>query len=182
MKRWPPPPTRVDVDPSGRKATFRPKSRDWRVIAFLSFWLAGSNLVMALFLSPFFHPDTTSEVKVLFTGLLAFWGSGMVAALVQLAWVAVGSESAEVTPKELVIEKRIGPLARVRRYPLTEVKRLRARQFVYGAESKNMLGGDSLHFEWTRRGHKAKRVYFGQGTRPQALTVARRLREHLPLQ
>jgi hypothetical protein len=113
---------------------------------------------------------------------LVGWLAGEVFAVVAWSWLAFGEEIVAVREGVLAIEKRIGPLALARSYPVHEAGNLRA----VGWFGSRMSFSDSMR-PWGLSGgtvafdHRGKTVRFGIGLdEKEARSVADELGPHVP--
>jgi hypothetical protein len=150
--------------------------RNWGILLFIPLWLSGWTYGGIVAISSLIsHPES----------FLAFWLVGWLfgevfAALAWL-WAAFGKEVVLIQQGTLTISKRIGGVQLARRYPLHEVRNIRASGW-YGSPtsfSESLrpwgLSGGTVAFD-----HQGKPVRFGIGlSEEEAREVATELAPYL---
>jgi hypothetical protein len=107
--------------PAGRVVEI-PAKRDVRVLGILCVWLVGWFVVWLAAASELFADRTPVGFLLIW---LSIWTAGGAFALFAVIWALVGREVVTAAPGSLVLERRIGSLARTRRYETSRIRDLR---------------------------------------------------------
>lgn len=169
------PRVKVGQDVRGLKVRIR-APRIWGALLFLPVWFAGWTFGGVMAARAF-----VKEPQLFLAVWLVGWLAGELFALLAWSWIAFGEEIVAVRESVLTLEKRIGPLALTRHYPLHEASNLRAAGW-FGSPmsfSDSMrpwgLSGGTVAFDYN-----GKTVRFGIGLdEKDARSVAEELAPHV---